>query len=471
MDVTELDNFIFGDDTDLRNGTIADIVPPSRQAAVEPQYYWPIYAGNERGQTTPHVAVYIRLAYAMLGSSVTARPYGTGVDRIPAGATGFSSTLTTDTVVRGETLEWQNYVAAVAAVPGLRIKAIALGAARASIAHNWRIVDGDISRTERIRVPDVSVGDDGFGVIAPARDIGYLGILALRMDVLTEDEQALAYACYVMGAAVPALTGLCLHTDAHHYLSSNLKPTQAVENQVLSGSPGSVRDAWSSNIGVLRDMVWHKSAHPIDSGLMMAFAVNADVPGKLSKFGVASAGVRLPYVEPLMKTAGTALAIVDAIQPSLQSYGYTLRTPYLRSALDAVRNLAHDGVVTATHGGLVSTGSRMSVVAAVLGPVLSAAEPYVAWCAGYYKAVIDEAGMMASRDTLISAYSIKRVIASNAISYAAGGTAHANGAKFCSTMLKTGRLPPVNLAFEGLASSISSSDARAVAAAPSSFAL
>ena len=104
------------------------------------------------------------------------------------------------------------------------------------------------------------------------------------MPALTDEEWAIAYAVFVLAKTAPVLAGCQLLENGHHYLSSNTSATQAVEQPTL-----------------VKDLVWHKAPHPVRAGVLAAFAVDKNVKARMVAAGMGSAGVRLPYVESVVK--------------------------------------------------------------------------------------------------------------------------------------------------------------------------
>jgi hypothetical protein len=271
--------------------------------------------------------------------------------------------------------------------------------------------------------------------------------LATGMRALTDEEWNFAYGVFRMASTAPALAGLSLLETDHHYLSSNIVATKAVESQVMSDMSNEARAIWNSDIPGIRDMVWHKAAHPVTATVLIDFALSVHTPERLTALGIASAAVRFPYVESSMKAAKAMLALESAIQPSLQLAGYQVSLRRLTDAMAAVTNLSavRSAAVSATFEGTVYAGTRRQVVKALLEPVVSGAEPFVAWCAGYYKAVIEGASI--TNDSLMRSYSIRRLVKAHVVSYASGMEGYENLRKFTRLSIDKGGLPSVVLSY------------------------
>lgn len=95
---------------------------------------------------------------------------------------------------------------------------------------------------------------------------------------------------------------------------------KGVERQILGRLKPEAAALKATVDDVFRDMVWHKSVHPVSSFLLMELARDPNVPGKLSSFGVGSASIRLPYPEGELKRMRTYIAIYNGVISTLQRF-------------------------------------------------------------------------------------------------------------------------------------------------------
>jgi hypothetical protein len=258
MDVNSFPVPVNNLDPDLRNGVFSALVPATRAASIPVQYYYvPV---TKDCAATDCIEVYVRTYYARLCAhyitpeAIAARDAdAANMGAIDAG------------------------VIAASANARLRLEAIALGAARASIEACFTIVDGDIAVNERVPdsiftvVTNAFTGARTFAVTRTANNQAFTAeeILGLRMTALTPDEWSFVYNVVNLAKASPVLAGCQLSENGHHYLSSVLAPSLAVEKQIVQSlDPADIVVAtWNANIPMLRDVIWHKSSHPVSSAM------------------------------------------------------------------------------------------------------------------------------------------------------------------------------------------------------------
>lgn len=464
--MTSLTGIRFAATLNLRNGNVATIQPATRTRAIPDYTLWPNVLLPADQTAISMAMVYIRDAFGRLATARIARPTQIAAYNPPNNAIGFNATRAGAAHVAGTYADWAATVAAANANAELRANAIALGATRVGIHAYWRITANEIRNVEQagtdtvifdpaiaanpLAVPVVVGHPDR--VILPANQSDALGTItmmsacAMGMDDLSEAEQEFAAICLTFGAATIPLAGCELLETGHHYLSSNTSPTDGVERQFLNQASDDARNIWQTFQNSNRDMVWHKAAHPIDIPFMCTQALSMHVKERMGVAGLGSVAFRLPYVESTVKGARAMVAIYNAIAATTAEAGYVVQIPKLRNALEYIETY-NAATPAATETGLTPP-TRFEAIEYYLKPIMEEAGTYIAWCAGMYRAICEEAGASVNANTLLRARSITRVMNEHIGSTASGHAAYDNYRRFVRRNIQDGRLPIVNLVYQ-----------------------
>jgi len=217
-------------------------------------------------------------------------------------------------------------------------------------------------------------------------------------------------------------------------------------------------------VNAIRDMVWHKAAHPLSPTIMVEAATDMAVKERLMRANLGSAAVRLPYVESTIRGARAMVALHSAVSASVAEAGYVVEIPRLVNALAYVETYNAATAATAANG--IRYPSRFAAIEEYLRVVMDEAGPFIAWCGGMYKGICEEATAGVGANTLLKGYSIRRVLAQHVGSVASGATAYDNYKRFTRQAIKDGKLPGVTLIFDEAGSQVQVSLQPPPAAAP-----
>lgn len=463
MDATRMaiPNLVVPVGLDLRNGRRDAIAPATRSAAIRPEYFWhavDVPTGPDAMRVTMGV---IAEAFGRLASVALHAPVAPTSHIQDVTAVGFARTAPGTAHAAGTVADWAPTVATANSNAELRTRAICLGAARAGLHAVWRITAADISANERDTVPNIgwldAAGDAaavgttpaayGFpnGVSNALGNIPMGAAIAVGMTPLTDTEQDMAHVAFSLSMAAIPLAGCELMETGHHYLTSNLAPTRAVEKQVLSTASEAVRALWTGHTDAARDMIWHKSIHPIVRNVLVTAATSRSVKERLIRAGLGSAAVRLPYTESTLRGARAMVAIYRAIRSTLDEAGYNVRMDKLLNAVDYMDTYSAANPIPTETG--LTPMTRFDALEDYLKPVMESAAVYVAWCAGMYMGICDDAMVTHSSNTLLRSRAVNRAVQENAGSVASGRAAYDNYRKFARERVKEGFLPQIDLAF------------------------
>lgn len=418
----------------LRNGAAAGILPAAREASIASEYwYLPVtlpgevaedvangIAAAEAVRPSDAIEAYIRSYFGIIAAA-TVPPRNTAIavgDPDPAVDTAITAAGTS---------------------PVVRLKAITLGTARASIEDSWNIGVNEWSSTETHGASLVTVNRvvPAPGAVVPAG--GELTLAAaLRnpfnqmevdfangMTAITGQEWEYIFTIYQLAKVAPVLAGCQLLENNHHYLSSNTKATQAVEEQLFGSlEPTDPTSAtWRANTVLIRDLVWHKAPHVVVTNVLTGLAIDDDVPLRLESAGLGSGAVRLPYIESKVRAAKAMIAVDTQVRMSTRAAGHKVGIPTLRAAVEILDTLGHQLAGAYNLAGYTNCTTRLDFVNGPLVTIMALSESVVAWEAGWYKSLLEAGSVNLSRNSVMQAYSIKRIVNTYAAQTADGSTA------------------------------------------------
>jgi hypothetical protein len=398
----------------------------------------------------------IRDEFGRIGAATRGRPSADATATANPTGRGFETTAAGQEHQIGTIADWQPTVDTNNADANLRLEAIALGATRTGVKAYWRVDQANIAATETStnQVIEVTLDNGGIpdtvrpptGVTNAIGNIPLETALALGMSELSDMEQEFAFMCFTFGAAAYVLAGCELIESGHHYLSSNIKATRAVERQMLGMVSDTTKAAWNSHIVTLRDIIWHKSIHPLSSIDMVTMATDPDVKGRLDTAGLGSAAVRLPHIGGALRGAKAMYAVYRAVTAVCAEAGYVVEVPKLANAINYM-TMFDETNPDATETGFTPI-DEYDAIANYLRPVMDDAEPFISWCAGMLKSIDEDTERTAGRNTLLRANSVIRAMENHIASVSLGRNAHQNYKRFVRTLIDKSELPAVNLVFK-----------------------
>jgi hypothetical protein len=315
------------------------------------------------------------------------------------------------------------------APPARRTTAIILGAARLGMIDAWRLDDADIKPAER------SDSRFGVGMIAYAGGIAPIAAAADAAHTAvpyTPAEMALIYASYHLGIGAIGAVAWSLATSSHHFLG------QGIFNGLLkeagwvasAGRPVpadlAVGVTEAGGLSGIKDILFHKAAHPVSEALLEAFAHDGGTKLRLAAARYGSVAARLP-VEP-GKSLGlsSAISLVLQVEPTIVRHGGNV------DALKAALLAARDGIGHALDGAGVAAATTLAQ------GVLEERMSQLAFCHGMFAAQCDAIDL---RHTLTRSNMLQR-IARDFVSEVARGNTFARAARQHDMTLAVGALAP-----------------------------
>lgn len=346
---------------DLRNGSLVNIMQAAPKAAMSALYHWPIITGLPAAKAIDTVEWVIRACYAQQIHALGGTPG-----------------------------------AQVAAE--LRKRAIVLGGIRCGAAAAYKLAAADLTRSElspsgMVFYPDSgNIGADTEGQTSAAR-----WTAAQSMDDLTDLEESVVGLCVYMGMSVPVLQGISLVSSGHHYIPPTYNLFAGQKRQALGSATAEVR-TWVETMGdEFNDMAFHKAMHPMDPTLKRTLSKSNEVAQRLRASGHGSAAIRLPAIPSEASGGKAALALLKSASGTFREMGHTLTYEEGLSLMMKLEN-AQEGVEEAAAcDAIVEWISRNS--------------QSLAFCAGIVQQVHETAGT--GKNTILAAYSIKRLMAEN----------------------------------------------------------
>lgn len=424
---------------ELQNGAGEAVTIPIRASAINEKYHWASILGMTKVGAAVNMKAYVRMYYGILGAKEVVR---------------HNATLAADARMNTNAATYTEHAAAiahVATVPLLKKEAMCIGVSRAGMITMWGIglgagriltAEADVNpflRFEANRVGSMHAKE--------SRDMLLTEALALAMVDMTADEEDVLYAIFQLSMASVPLAGLSILNTGHHYLSGTNVATKSVMKQVVSANTEAVKAWFATDAVVLADMIWHKSAHPIDMAYLVDQALSPSVAERLRAAGIGSAAVRLPYVEPELKAAGAMVAIVNVVQNVVQEAVGILEVPSLEEAISQVKlfRVRAANVVEGTIAAKPTVVNRVMAIREVLEPVMKRAGPAVAYAMGIYSAMMENTSARDRTGTLMSARSLARVKSENLPTVAAGASFYENLMRRDRTEAAKGKIHGPNL--------------------------
>jgi hypothetical protein len=253
------------------------------------------------------------------------------------------------------------------------------------------------------------------------------------MVAMSALENEYSHLVYMIGIGSVTRAGAMLLTDDHHYSSAAEKRRRhsAIESEVLTRYPAPVQAMFRAAGEDGKDLIWHKSVHPILANLLTELAEAPDAAAKLGEGGAGfgSMTVGLPAEEDAINRAGSYMALLDTMAPILVNAGHTVAMPGVVAALAYTRAAPRTPVPPgadlpetlvlpadlATYVTDTNIRSRRDAAKKVLLPMLNRAAPTAAWMFGYYSSVAEDLGIRSSSSegSLLRSHSLRKAMESN----------------------------------------------------------
>lgn len=385
----------------LFNGAPGAATVPIRAGAIATCYHWTSIGGVVAADAVSYTKAYVRVYFGklaldhMVRHNLTLAPNA----QIPLTARTHANHAGARTIPLADVL--------------LRKKAMCLGAIRAGIISMWNADPANLIPAELslVNVLRLNNGNIETLVVATNAAMTYAESCAFGMVDFTQDESDVMYALFQMSMAVLPLAGLSILSTGHHYLSSNGAATEAVMKQVMTTSSEAVKAWFAADTAVLKDMIWHKSAHPVTSAHLVAQALSANVATRLKEAQMGSASVRLPYIEPEMKAAKAMVALVANVQQPILQVDAVLEIPSVVAAIAMVNRFQVRAVALAVApiAAYPNVFDRIGAINHILTPAVAGAAVAVGYALGVCGAMLESLPVRDRHSTLMNAKSLERV--------------------------------------------------------------
>jgi len=346
---------------DLRNGSLVNIQQAAPKAAMSALYHWPVISKLPAAMAVDAVEHMIRSAYAQMTKTLGAQATAANM------------------------VEW-------------RKKAIVIGSIRAGAASAFSLASVDMLHHETVNsgmaydATRKAIVQDAGGSTSNTRWTS-----AQSMTAITVDEQQVVAICIYMGMAVPALQGVSLVMTGHHYIPTTYNLFKGLKRQAL-GNVNQAARTWIEAMGEnFDDMAFHKACHTISPTLKRTMSKKPELAARFRASGHGSAAIRLPALPSEASGGKAAVALV-------RSAASTIAMMKVPITADIGEKLLRD--LDEAEEGPAEAAACDRVVAWV-----NLNQQNLAFCAGVVQTVHESTGT--GRNTLLAAYSIKRLMSDN----------------------------------------------------------
>lgn len=340
----------------LRNGALASIQQAAVRAGMQSLYYWPVIA-----RLDPSLAV-----------EAAEHSFRAHVVSLTMGWTGEKSA--------GDEAE-------------IRKWSVVLAGVRSGAQAAWRLQQGDMTMKE-LRPSGMEQAGEQIAMVAEGTTATSKWAAARSVPDMTAVEMDALAMCAYMGMAVPILQGASLVATGHHYVPSTYKLFEGLLRQAMGSATREVQ-VWVEAMGErFKDLAFHKACHPISPDLKRELAIRQDTAQKLAASGHGSAAIRLPAIPSEASGGKAAIALVRAAEHTIASLGGEIS--------------AHTGIQLMDSLEVAAPGAPRSEACNAVVAWVSEHERTLAMCAGVVQ-YIHEASAT-GRSTLLSAYSVKKIM-------------------------------------------------------------
>jgi hypothetical protein len=353
---------------DLLNGDVAKVTQAAPKASIGRAYKWPVIRALPPQLSIDAVEFIIRANYAHLVSSA-----GNSV---------------TD-AIRVE----------------LRRKAIVLGAIRAGATAAYKLMSVDMNTDECVaagaQYASGRISQDTDGQTAAPR-----WTIMTGMEAFDPTEVGVIGVLVYLGMAVPVLQGASLVNTGHHYLPTTKNIFAGQKRQALGLATEAGRQ-WIEALGeTFDDMAFHKACHPISPPRKRTWAKKQDVAQRLLMSGHGAAAIRLPAIPSDAAIGKTAIALANAARATIRSMGHTIQ---VTEGTQLIGDLE-----------AADEGAEERECIQNIQFWATAHMSQLAFCAGIVQHLHETTG--SGRNTLLSAYSVKKLMSDQAAQVQLGVT-------------------------------------------------
>jgi hypothetical protein len=345
---------------DLRNGSVDTIQQAAPKASVAREYKWAAIETLPADKAVDCTEYFIRGSYAALLSTT-------------GGAVSDADKATAKKC------------------------AIVLGAIRAGATAAYSLKRGDMNLSEVTRSGYV-YADERISTGAGNATATTNYAVAQSMLELDATEVEVISALVYLGMAVPALQGVSLVASGHHYLPTTKNIFSGQKKQALGLLKATGR-AWIEAMGdQFDDMAFHKACHPISPPFKRQLSKQAALAPRLIASGHGAAAIRIPAIPSDAQIGKTGIALIRSAIPTINLMGHTAS---VESGIRMMRTLEAS-----------SEGREEREAVVAIQDWAAAHSATFAFCAGIVQSVHDASG--SGRNTLLSAYSVKKAMSEHA---------------------------------------------------------
>jgi len=344
----------------VRNGAVEDIVAMVPRATVPIAYQWIGIAGIDEEDHVTFALVYARLTAAWIRVQEPGMP-----------------------------------------IAEVRAKAIVLAGIRVGALVAYRLTGHDISDGEfagslATYVDGGDDNDDSAAIMPDDQTVEGFAAAFGAIPTLTEAEQVLLNFHITLGVPVVVTQGWSIVKCGHHFLSApglKMKSSwDAVKRQFGQMSTPEVREFVTQNSEWWEDIAFHKACHPVSMVLKQSLASDPEVAQRVSRSGWGSAAVRLPVVESEFEVVKAVMALANKVREPVMELGGTFTVDHLAQLIANVFS-AHS-----TQARAVATAEAVQFVNDRAATV------------AYMGGMLQEMTMTSGTSTILTAFSIKRIL-------------------------------------------------------------
>jgi hypothetical protein len=245
---------------------------------------------------------------------------------------------------------------------------------------------------------------------------------AQEMDRLTDVEREVSANFFILGTAAPPRAGAVHIKTTHHYLSDtdNRRRHLACEKQVRAAESPDARSWMAQDATIWRDMLWHKSIHPIKVEVLENLAASPTTAERLEASGYGAFAVGIPAQENFIARAGSYVAVRNATFDNIRASQSHVDFPKLMRMYAVFetmpRNIA--GTVIAEWPGKpagmppATVTTRKDAVMLWLKPELESCAARSAWMFGWYREVCSRLSIRTNSQegSLLRSYSLRKAM-------------------------------------------------------------
>jgi len=466
----------------IRNGALAGITAVSRPSSIPAYCHWCPVNATGAWNAFANIAANAETASAYILSAHISTAFGMHVGAAAvsnaAGAVAIAAGPGAAAVGNGAAA-WGNAGSATAAAyhaalanPEARLFAVVLGSARHALSASYAPQAGEFKPNEvslailamdhtPVVAPAVGMGTvvSTFrsGHTAAANDLLPYEVAAAATGPLTAAEADLSALVQRMAVAAPPLAGMHLVVDTHHYLTGRSKRNEGVERQVMAEATDAARASWAASTLTIRDLLWHKSIHPLSTTFLISLATDTEVPQRLGRANLGSAAIALPVREGPLQTGDAYLAIFRAVSTVALGHGVTINAAALTVAMASTRAFVrpeapNSAAINAQAAANLAPAdalvvSLQSAIDRVLKPAIANAATGAAFCYGYFKALAKDQNITQAspEGTLLGSFALQNAAKQVPGEAARGGVVFERGNKILEAQAKQGNIIPITL--------------------------